>query len=42
MDEFYAYRIMTGRTTFAKVPARLKDAVKKVLDELDCGELGEV
>ena len=34
MAEFYAYRIITGKTTFAKVPARLKDAVTKVLDPI--------
>ena len=27
MAEFYAFRIIQGKTTFAKVPARLKDAV---------------
>lgn len=42
MAEFYAYRIITGKTTFAKVPARLKGDVKKVLEELGCGELAEV
>lgn len=42
MAEFYAYRIITGKTTFSKVPAKLKDNVKKVLEELGCGELAEV
>ena len=42
MAEFYAFRIIQGKTTFAKVPARLKDAVKKVLEELGCGEVAEV
>lgn len=41
MAEFYAYRIITGKTTFTKVPSRLKDAVKKVLEELGCGEFAE-
>ena len=31
MAEFYAYRIICGKTTFAKVPAKLKDAVKAIL-----------
>lgn len=42
MAEFYAYRIITGKTTFAKVPARLKDDVKTVLAELGYPELAEV
>lgn len=41
MAEFYAFRIIQGKTTFAKVPAKLKDNVKKVLEELGCGELAE-
>lgn len=42
MAEFYAYRIITGKTTFAKVPTKLKPAVKTILEELGCGELAEV
>ena len=42
MAEFYAYRILAGKTTFAKVPAKLKEAVKAVLEEIGCGELAEV
>ena len=42
MAEFYAYRIITGKTTCSKVPARLKDDVKKVLTELGYPELAEV
>ena len=42
MAEFYAFRIIQGKTTFAKVTAKLKDNVKKVLEELGCGELAEV
>lgn len=42
MAEFYAYRIICGKTTFAKVPARLKDDVKTVLTELGYPELAEV
>ena len=34
MAEFYAYRIITGKTTFAKVPERLKNDVKTVLTDL--------
>lgn len=33
MAEFYAYRIICGKTTFAKVPARLKEKVKAILVE---------
>ena len=42
MAEFYAYRIITGKTTFAKVPARLRDDVRRVLTELGDPELAEV
>lgn len=31
MAEFYAYRIIAGKTTFAKVPARLKEQVREIL-----------
>ena len=36
------YRIITGKTTFAKVPAKLRDDVKRVLTELGYPELAEV
>lgn len=42
MAEFYAYRIITGKTTFAKVPTKLRDDVKRVLTELGYPELAEV
>ena len=42
MAKFYADRIITGKTIFSKVPARLKDDVKKVLTELGYPELAEV
>lgn len=31
MAEFYAYRIIAGKTTYAKVPARLKEQVREIL-----------
>lgn len=31
MAEFYAYRIIAGKTTYAKVPARLKEQVRTIL-----------
>lgn len=31
MAEFYAYRIIAGKTTFAKVPAKLKEQVRAIL-----------
>ena len=30
MAEFYAYRIIAGKTTYSKVPARLKEQVRTV------------
>ena len=41
MAEFYAFRIIQGKTTFAKVRKKLKDSVKQVLEELGCGNLAE-
>lgn len=41
MAEFYAYRIITGKTTFSKVPAKLKADVKEVLIELGYTNLAE-
>ena len=31
MAEFYAYRIIAGKTTYSKVPARLKEQVRSIL-----------
>ena len=31
MAEFYAYRIISGKTTFDKVPSKLKTDVAKIL-----------
>lgn len=31
MAEFYAYRIIAGKTTYAKVPAKLKEQVRAIL-----------
>ena len=37
----YATLIIKGKKTFADVPERLKEKVKEVLVDLDCGELAE-
>ena len=42
MAEFYAYRILAGKTTFSKVPAKLKPAVKAILDDMGFSEFTEV
>lgn len=42
MAEFYAYRIICGKTTFVKVPLKLKADVKAILVELGYPELAEV
>lgn len=39
MAEFYAYRILCGKTIYAKVPAKLKSAVKEVLTDMGYPEL---
>lgn len=31
MAEFYAYRIIAGKTSFSKVPAKLKEQVRAIL-----------
>lgn len=31
MAEFYTYRIISGKTTYTKVPAKLKEAVRAIL-----------
>ena len=41
MAEFYAYRILCGKTTFAKIPAKLKPSVKTILTEMGYAELCE-
>ena len=41
MAVVYATLIIKGRKTFADVPARLRDQVKQILIDLDCGELAE-
>lgn len=41
MAVIYATLIVKGRKTFADVPAKIKDKVKEVLIDLDCGELAE-
>lgn len=37
----YATLIIKDKKTFAAVPKRLKEKVKEVLIDLDCGELAE-
>lgn len=39
MANFLVYRILDGKLTFDKVPARLKDEVRKILIELGHEEL---
>ena len=39
MAEFYAYRIIAGKTTFAKVPAKLKADVRAILIDEGYGHL---
>lgn len=39
MANFYAYRIIDGKTTYAKVPTLLKADVAKILRDLDFEEL---
>jgi hypothetical protein len=41
MAVVYATLIIKGRKTFAEVPARIKEDVKQVLIDLDCGYLVE-
>ena len=37
----YATLIIKGKKTFADVPDKIKEQVKAVLVDLDCGELAE-
>ena len=41
MAEFYAYRIIAGKTTFAKVPAKLKPDVRAILIDEGYGHLAD-
>ena len=41
MAVVYATLIIKGRKEFADVPDRIKEQVKAVLIDLDCGELAE-
>ena len=41
MAVVYATLIIKGKKTFAEIPDRIKDKVKEVLIDLDCGELAE-
>lgn len=41
MAVVYATLIIKGKKTFAEVPARIKEQVKQILIDLDCGELVE-
>lgn len=37
----YATLIIKGKKTYADVPDKIKDKVKEVLIDLDCGDLAE-
>ena len=41
MAIIYATLIIKGKKTFADVPDKIKDKVKEVLIDLDCGVLAE-
>lgn len=41
MAVVYATLIIKGKKKFSDVPDRIKDQVKEVLIDLDCGELAE-
>ena len=41
MAVIYATLIIKGKKKFSDVPDRIKDQVKEVLIDLDCGELAE-
>ena len=41
MAVIYATLVIKGKKTFADVPEKIKDKVKEVLIDLDCGELAE-
>ncbi len=41
MAVVYATLIVKGKKTYAEVPERIKEQVKQVLIDLDCGELAE-
>ena len=41
MAVVYATLIIKGKKNFADVPERIKEQVKAVLIDLDCGELAE-
>lgn len=39
MAVVYATLIIKGKKTFAEVPEKIKEQVKQVLIDLDCGDL---
>lgn len=41
MAVVYATLIVKGKKTFSDVPEKIKEQVKEVLIDLDCGELAE-
>lgn len=41
MAVIYAALIIKGKKKFSDVPDRIKDQVKEVLIDLDCGDLAE-
>lgn len=41
MTVIYATLIVKGKKSFADVPERIKEQVKEILIDLDCGEMAE-
>lgn len=41
MAVVYATLIIKGKKTFSQVPDKLKDEVRQILIDLDCGDLAE-
>lgn len=41
MAVVYATLIIKGKKSFADVPEKIKEQVKEVLTDLDCGDLAE-
>lgn len=41
MAIIYATLIIKGKKTYKDVPTKLKDQVKAILIDMDCGELAE-
>ena len=41
MAMFFAQRVILGKTTFAQVPAKLKEQVREILIDAGCEDLIE-